>query len=222
MSCQGCQCFLQDSPQAEGLQPEFYGARVTLFAQGDPIYAGFIVCEGAVQLTVYTTQGSRVILKFLGSYESLVDEVLSDHTKHQATAQTVRDSRIIRLPRASLLQMLSESPQLCQRMVFELARHHSFWLRRLFIASAGDIGVRERLAIALLELSDIFGVNDAEGRSIDLELSSQQWADYVGCRRQTISPVFSDLERRGWIERRGKRVLLKDVEALKRFVRPYI
>lgn len=70
MSCQGCRCFLQDSPQAEGLQPEFYGARVTLFTQGDPIYAGFIVCEGAVQLTVYTTQGSRVILKFLGSYET--------------------------------------------------------------------------------------------------------------------------------------------------------
>lgn len=222
MPCEHCHCFLGGLQTPEDFQPELYQAGVTLFEQGDPVHAGFIVCKGAVQLEERTAQGSRVILKFLGASDSLIDEALSDYTKHQVAAQTVRDSQIIRLPRASLLRMLSESPHLCQRMVLELARQYTFWIRRLVIALDGDLGVCERLALALLDLSSTFRIHTSEGLLIDLELSSQQWADYVGCRRQTISQAFSNLEKREWIERRGKRVLLKDVEALKQFVRPYI
>ena len=222
MPCERCRCLLKGLQRVEDFQPESYRAGVTLFAQGDPVRAGFILCEGAVQLEVHTAQGSRVILKFLGANDSLIDEALSGRTKHQVAAQTVQDSKIIRLPLASLLRMLSELPQLRPRMILELARQHSFWLRRLFIALDRDLGVWERLAIALIDLSNTFGIHTPEGLLVDLELSSLQWADYVGCRRQTISHAFRDLKKRGWIERRGKRVLLKDVEALKQFMRPYI
>lgn len=222
MPCERCRCLLEGLQRLEDFQPEFYRAGVTLFAQGEPVRAGFILCEGAVQLEVHTAQGSRVILKFLGAGDSLVDEVLSDCTKHKLTAQTVQDAKIIRLSLASLLRMLSELPQLRQRMILELARQYTFWIRRLAIVLDRDLGVRERLALALLDLSSTFGVHTSEGLLIDLELSSQQWADYVGCRRQTISQAFRDLEWRGWVERHGKRVLLKDVEALKQFMRPYV
>jgi len=222
MPCQGCRCLLEGLSEIGDFHQEFYHAGVMLFEQGDPVHAGFIICEGAVQLEGRTTEGSRVILQFLGSANSLVEEVLTGLAKHQTTARTLRDSRIMRLTRAPLLQIIAQFPQLSQRVALELARRQSFLLRRLLTALDVDLGVRERLISALLELNDTFGVSTPEGRLIDLDLSSQQWADYIGCRRQTLSQAFNDLEERGWLERHSKRVLLKDVEVLKEFVKPYV
>lgn len=82
MPCEHCRCFLEGLQTLEDFQPESYRAGVTLFEQGDPVHAGFIVvCKGGVQFEERTAQGSRIILKFLGANDSLIDEALSGYTK---------------------------------------------------------------------------------------------------------------------------------------------
>ncbi len=223
MPCEHCRCFLTGLPVAEGiLTPELYHPRITLFEQGTPAHAGFIICAGAVQLEQRTQAGSRWILKFVGPGCSLLYELLAGATHYQVTAQTVCNSRILRVSPSSFLHLLDQFSDLRWRISVDLAREVLFWQHRLAITLDLDLGVRERLAIALLDLSAAFGVDTANSRLIDLELNNQQWADYVGCRRQTITNAFSDLEKRGWVERRGRKVLLKDLGALKQFVKSYV
>ena len=69
----------------------------------------------------------------------------------------------------------------------------------------------ERLLHKLQELADACGVTtESGGLLLDAPLTVQDLAGSLGCSRQWASKLLSEIESRGLIERRGRRIVLTE------------
>ena len=82
------------------------------------------------------------------------------------------------------------------------------------------LGLIERVAVALLELSLEFGVQDSRGVLIRITLTQSQLADLVSASRAKAGRVLLDLERQQIVVREGRQlaVVARSLEALVRSV----
>ncbi len=80
------------------------------------------------------------------------------------------------------------------------------------------LGLRGRVAVALLELSLEFGVQNTRGILIRITLTQRQLADLVGASRAKVGLVLLDLERQQIVIREGHQlaVVVRRLEALVR------
>ncbi len=80
------------------------------------------------------------------------------------------------------------------------------------------LGLVQRVAVALLELSLEFGVQNSRGVLIRITLTQSQLADLIGASRAKVGGVLVDLERRKIVVREGRElvVIARSLEALVR------
>jgi len=78
------------------------------------------------------------------------------------------------------------------------------------------LNLQRRVAVALLELSFEFGVQNTRGILIRITLTQRQLADLVGASRAKVGQVMLDLERKKIVVREGHQlaVLTRGLEAL--------
>ena len=76
-----------------------------------------------------------------------------------------------------------------------------------------------RVAKALLDLSDRFGVPTPEGIQVNHDLTQEELAQLVGASRETVNKALADFVARGWIQLHPKSVLLIDPERLRKRAR---
>src|SRR5262249_55066139 len=76
-----------------------------------------------------------------------------------------------------------------------------------------------RVAKALLELGDKFGVKQVDGVQVTHDLTQEELAQLVGASRETVNKALADFVGRGWIQLSAKSVLIIDAERLRRRAR---
>ena len=74
--------------------------------------------------------------------------------------------------------------------------------------------VKERLAETLLYLNDTFGKN--EHNSFKVQLSRHELDSIIGTAPESCIRLLSDFKKLGLIELTGKKIVLKDINALKK------
>jgi CRP/FNR family transcriptional regulator, cyclic AMP receptor protein len=83
-----------------------------------------------------------------------------------------------------------------------------WWGMLIRYANFVGLGLRERLADALLELAAKFGVRDSRGTLLTLKLTHADLAELVGASRQRITEQLTEFERDQIIIRDGRRLIL--------------
>jgi len=68
--------------------------------------------------------------------------------------------------------------------------------------------LRQRLAMALLELAQKFGVQDDRGTILILQLTHEDLADLIGASRQKVTEHMKELERQQLILRDGRKLIV--------------
>jgi CRP/FNR family nitrogen fixation transcriptional regulator len=127
---------------------------------------------------------------------------------HASSAETIVDSRVLPIKRSVALAR-AEHDKLLARQLWtiagsELKRVHAHVL--LLIKTA-----KERVAAFLLEMADRVPGDDG----VELPMSRQDIADYLGLTIETVSRTLKDLERKGAISLpNSRRVVLRNRDAL--------
>ena len=83
-----------------------------------------------------------------------------------------------------------------------------WWGMLVRYANFVGLGLRERLAGALLELAEKFGVRDSRGTLLTIKLTHADLAELVGASRQRTTEQLNDFEREGVITRDGRRLII--------------
>jgi CRP-like cAMP-binding protein len=78
--------------------------------------------------------------------------------------------------------------------------------------------VRERIISFLLTMSQRFGKQTIEGLLIEVPLRHQDIASSINASRETTSRELSALERKGLIDNKQSFTLLKDIDALRKYL----
>jgi CRP-like cAMP-binding protein len=96
------------------------------------------------------------------------------------------------------------------------------WYRLLLRTSSFlNLGLRERVAIALLELCSELGVEESRGTLLTVSLSHKDIADLVGASRPRVTEHLAELERERFVIRQGRQFVV-EVNKLSESIARYV
>jgi CRP-like cAMP-binding protein len=206
---------------AEHSDIRIYKKGQPVFYQGDRGDALYVVVEGLVKIFVTSDDGTEMVLTTLRPPDVLGELAVIDGSPRSASAEAVKPSTLLALDRTTLLELLAKHPALAEGLL----RSVGAMIRRLTQQAADLVflDVAGRLSKLLLGLADSDGTAEPDGVAIDLtklKLTQSDLAGMVGTSRQSAVHVLQAFEGRGLLERRGRMIVLKDLDALRRRASP--
>ena len=192
-----------------------YAPGVTLFHGGDDTGAVLIVRSGQAKVTVLDRDGHEVILGFRGPGELLGELSTVDGAPRSATATALEPMTALGIPGDAFRHLLDHRPALARTLLGVLAARLREADRQRLEFSAYD--VPGRLARRLVELAERFGEPADDGVEITLALSQGELAGWASCSREAVSKALATLRGLGWIETTRRRIVVRDVDALRRY-----
>ncbi len=188
-----------------------------LYGQGDLGDRLYVVIDGKVKLTRTAPDGREVLVRVEGPGGMFGELAMFDPELRTATATAVTDATLAGLAHEDFRQVLETRPGVAMHMLKALAQR----LREVTETNTNLIftDVPGRVAKALLELGDRFGVEQDDGILVSHDLTQEELAQLVGASRETVNKALADFATRGWIQLSAKSVLLLDPDRLRRRAR---
>lgn len=183
----------------------------TLFLQGTPAAAFFIVLDGWVVLTRRQADGERAVVKLVGPGESFAEALIIQGARYPVSAEAATQARLVRIDAAAIRTLVAGNPRIalaivaaCHKQLHELIEqieHIKTW------------SARRRLACFILN-----AVAVKEGRAtVTLPVDRGLIAARLGMTPSTLSRTLAALEPLGIIAA-GRQVAIADVAVLSNFV----
>ncbi|HEY4223121.1 MAG TPA: Crp/Fnr family transcriptional regulator [Myxococcota bacterium] len=185
-----------------------YPKDTVIVSATDPGDALYIVAEGEVKVSLWSDNGREIILSTLGPGSFFGEMSLVDGEPRSANVACLSDSLLLRLGRKEFLQALRGYPTIAINVMTEVCVR----LRRAdeSIGNLALLDVYGRVARFLLERCEEEGDPVPEGHLIKKMPTQQHIASRIGTSRETVSRALSEFQRRGFIEQRGKGLLVRE------------
>jgi CRP/FNR family cyclic AMP-dependent transcriptional regulator len=171
--------------------------------EGDETDSLYVVLSGRARVFVADPEGHEVQLNHIGAGEYF-GEVTLDGGPRSASVMALEECRCAVIRRAELDAFVAKNPAFALHLVRKLASR----VRALTenVRSLALMDVYGRVARLLLELAE-----ERDGRMVIEEpLTQKDIASRVGCSREMISRIFSDLAEGGYLSKEaGKLVILR-------------
>lgn len=181
----------------------------TIFAKGDEARFSYKVVEGAVRLSRIFADGRRQIVNFYLPDETFGIE-LTDH--YTATAEAVGEVVALRCPRSCIAHMTEGDPGIREKRLAMFSR--SLAAAERHVAMLGHQSARERVASFFMALE--MQRTSGDPHTLDLPLSRQDIADYLGLTIETTCRALSELKRQNIIDTPSRRrIVIRDVAGLR-------
>lgn len=187
-----------------------YRAGETIFSQGEPCRAFFLIRSGAVRVYRLSPDGREQALHHLRAGHSFAEAALLSIGSFPAHAVAVeKDTELIEIEGRGFLALFHSEPRLASSMVGSL----SMWLlslvervEELSVASAGA-----RLARYLLKLP----ARGAAGPlSIELPMAKKELAAHLAIAPETLSRLLRRWQDRGIVAVQGGSIEVRDARVL--------
>jgi CRP-like cAMP-binding protein len=182
--------------------------RETLFRQGDPATAFFIVLEGWIKLYRLTFSGDEAVLLVLTKGGSLAEAVAFTGDRYPATAEAVTDARVARIPADHVVRCIRENPDIALTMIASTSQHLHHLVQQVEQLKAQS-GI-QRLAEFLASLCPV----DSGPSVIALPYDKALIAARLGLKPESLSRAFGKLRTMG-VEVRASHVAIKDIARLR-------
>lgn len=188
-----------------------------LFSEGDTGNKLYVILDGKIKLTRAASDGRENLLSVHGPGEMFGELSLFDPRPRTASATAVTDLQLAALAHADLRYWLTSRPEVSMHLLRALAQR----LRRINDVKADLVftDVPGRVAKALLDLAERFGVPQQDGVQVNHDLTQEELAQLVGASRETVNKALADFVARGWLQLSAKSVLLVDPERLRKRAR---
>ncbi|QRO87178.1 Crp/Fnr family transcriptional regulator [Kytococcus sedentarius] len=210
-----------DEPAAAALleltERETFKRGQVIFNEGDPGEKLYVIAAGKLKLSRSSHDGRENLLAVLGPGEIIGEISFFDPGPRTASAITVSDTEVLALAHGHLSGFLRDNTQASVAMLGALAHR----LRRTNdnVADLVFTDVPGRVAKALLDLAERFGVDDGNGLLVQHELTQEELAQLVGASRETVNKALADFASRGWLRLEARSVRLLEVERLRKRAR---
>ncbi len=97
--------------------------RETVFRQGDPATAFFIVVDGWIKLYRITVAGDEAVIHVFAKGDSFAEAVAFTGHPYPATAEAVSDARVVRIPADHVVKCIRGMPDIALAMIASTSQH---------------------------------------------------------------------------------------------------
>jgi len=160
----------------------------TLFYEGDPADTLYNVTRGCVRLSKMLADGRRQITGFLLPGDFLG---LAYYESYAYTAEAIASVRVCVFPRDKFQRLLGEFPEFEHRLLSRASNELASAQDQLLLL--GRKGAKEKLASFLLLLRRRAMARGNADPALDLPMTRNDIADYIGLTTETVSRTFTKL-----------------------------
>ena len=225
IACGHCspKCLIYDLPPAKLAEIGCsrlvsYPKQSIIFAQGEDLRGGYLICQGRVALFGLASEGDCLLLAIVGPGDMIgVEDLLAGQAQYSTYAQAMEDISLRFLPTASFHTALQRNPDLGYRISTRLSEQVVRLRSRLLVTAYGNI--RQRLIEVLAScVRDDYHWSSGGDVGVDPKLTAEILSQMVGCSTRSLHLELKSLFREGVILRQGYRVLISDCAKLTRLM----
>lgn len=183
-----------------------------IFEEGETINGIYCVKDGICKLSKLSPNGKDHIVKLIKKGELLGQRSMISDEPVNLTAVALEDMEVCFIPKAEVMGFFDKNNQFSMNVMKTIcgdlkeADDH--------MVNMAQKTVKERLAETLLYLLDTFGKND--DNTLKVQLSRDELASMIGTATESCIRLLSDFNKLGLIELSGKKIILKDINKLKK------
>ncbi|MBA2719337.1 MAG: Crp/Fnr family transcriptional regulator [Chloroflexi bacterium] len=184
----------------------------TVFHQGDPGDALFVLASGSVKVVLPSDEGAEpAIVAILGAGEFFGELAILDGAPHSATIVAVEASETLVLHRDTFLELIDADPGLRRALLAGLAAE----IRRLtgHVEDLHFLDLPGRLASRIVRLAASAGITSGEAR-IGWPYTQSELAGMIGGSRQSVNRLLADLAEQGLLRLERDLLIVHDIERL--------
>ena len=192
-----------------------FSAGTTIFHEGDPGDALYVVVDGRVRISRLSGSGSEATLAIVGKGDCFGEFALFDSRPRSATAIAQVPTRTFVVSREDFRDWVRQRPEASLALLETL----SLRLRRTdeVVTDLMFLDLPHRLAKHLLGLASSMG--DAQpGRRQRIQVTQGELASMLGVSRESVNKQLNQFARDGWITISRGAVTLDDPESLRTMV----
>jgi len=173
-----------------------FGARETVFAQGEPATNVIYIQEGGVKLAVVNESGKEAVVAILGPGDFFGEGCLAGQSVCMATATAIAPTAVLVIEKDKMIQALHSESEFSDRFIaFMLARNlrvEEDLIDQLFNSS------EKRLARTLLLLAR-YGARGQPERVLP-KVSQEMLAEMIGTTRSRVNFFMNKFRKLGFID----------------------
>lgn len=197
-------------------QVDTFEAHETVFFEGDEAEYIYEVLSGVVCCYSMLPDGRRQVLSFSFPGDLLG---LAQSEFHRYSGETLSPVRIRRIPKAALLRIASERPELGRKLL-QFATSTLAVMQDHFVM-LGRKSAIEKVASFLLDLARRGQGEDAQSAQFNLPMTRTDIADYLGLTLETVSRSLTKLKIAGAIVLpQPQKVVVPDISRLESYAEP--
>lgn len=177
-----------------------------LFREGSYPTGIYYIKKGKVKKYKTDKEGKEQIFYLCRKGELLGYHALISEEKYSDTTATIEESEIAFIPKDDFLKAVKTSSVLSNRLLKVLSHEFGVLVNGLTIFAQRT--VRERLALCLILLRDKYKHEEKSTRPVELDLSRDDLAKFVGTARETLVRLLHDFKEEQLIETNGRKIIL--------------
>ena len=184
-----------------------------LFHQGDDAPDVYFLASGRVEISSLSSNGHRQLHTTLDVPQFFGELGVLGQQPRSAAALALEDTEVWRAGGAVLLEFLIEEPTAARALLRALARQ--VLSQEAFVEDLLYLDLKGRVAKRLLQLvSPSLDELPDDGAVLPSIVTHADLASLCGGSRENVTRILSDFQRRGFVERDGKRFVLKKISGL--------
>lgn len=184
-----------------------------IIIEGSGLNSLIIINSGRVKAFRDTYEGKEQILYIFSQGDFFGEKNLLINQKAQYNVEALEETHVCTIQKDDFKKLLREYPEIGLKIIEELCNR----LERLenAVESMGTKNAEARVNAVLLEFAKKYGKENKDGIIVDLPLSREGIANYIGVARETVSRKMNLLQEEGIIEMIGnKKVIIRNIDAL--------
>lgn len=173
-----------------------------LMTEGNSINGLYCIRDGKCKLTKLNTNGKEQIIKFVKGGDILGHRSILSDEPVGLNVTALEDMHVCFIPKGDILETIRANPHFSLDLMKNIS--HQLNQANTSISQMAQKPVKDRLAETLLDLEEIFGV-DNEG-CIDVVLTREEIANTIGTATESAIRLLSNLKKDGVIDLIGKKI----------------
>jgi CRP/FNR family cyclic AMP-dependent transcriptional regulator len=177
----------------------------SVYAQTDNSDLVHVILSGMASLTLHD-KGRRVLVGVVGPGDIVGISALLGNRPRPFRCEALSECKVASLASGTFRSLMLRDPATFEKAMQATFGRWESMLKRY--AQFMMLGARGRIALALLELADRFGVSNDRGRLLPFMVSHAMLGAMVGASRQHVTMQLVEFEREGIVTRENRRLVI--------------
>lgn len=182
-----------------------------LFSSGDiPRYL-FCIYSGQVKLFKEGINDRALIIRFENDKNVIGYRSLIANDIYRLSAVAMEDTKVCMIEKSYFIFLMQNHREMLTEITKKINDELELVQERML--SLAQKNIRERTAEFLLFLAKTYGM-EADGKTLNINLSRQEFADYVGTSLESVIRIISEFDKDKIISTHRRKITILDMDQL--------